>query len=212
VYRDGIQIICETQGILPVQNYYFYRWIGYEQHVNVLSPEMGDPISLYGHRSMKIKYKQVIRTGNADQFHDFLMKNHDLIYISLWDMSNYIIPIDDSTSTLASNYFDGLLFKLEQLSISDNAYSFWRDAELQLEAEGKLFDPVATQLKGNIRCVTDSLKDVIGIFNASDVSEKYAYFYLDGQNRTTSKIINGFPTLYLDSSYHVNMPGDWIRR
>jgi len=50
VHRDGIQIICETRGILSVQNYFFYRWTGYEQHVNIRSPNFGgDPSYLYGH-------------------------------------------------------------------------------------------------------------------------------------------------------------------
>jgi hypothetical protein len=134
-----------------------------------------------------------------------------MLFISKKDMSDYIQPFDTIWYTLVNNWFDGLLFKLEQLSISDNAYSFWRDAELQLEADGRLFDPVASQLKGNIRCITDSTKEVIGIFNASHVSERYAYLYINYENKTTSLDIDGFPTLYLDTCSWIR-PDDWIRR
>jgi len=212
VQRDGIQIISETQGIFPVQNYYFYRWVGYEQHVNIITTLSGESsYYLYRHRKMKTKYKQIIRTGNADKFSNFEIKNQEMVFISTEDMSNYIQPFPDTMFVFTDGWFEGMLFKLEQLSISDNAYLFWRDAELQLEAEGRLFDPVAPQLKGNIKCITDSTKDVIGIFNASHVSEKYAYFYINYENRTTSIDIDGFPTLYLDTCSW-GMPDDWIRR
>ena len=210
VQRDGIQILSETQGIFPVHNYYFYRWNGYEQHVTAIS---SGPTTyyLYRHRSIKTKYRQIIRTGNADQYANFEIKNQEMLFISNEDMTNYVQPFDTAMFTFVNNWFEGLLFRLEQLSISDNAYSFWKDAELQLEAEGRLFDPVASQLKGNIRCTTDSTKDVIGIFNASHVSEKYAYFYIDYENKTTSLDIDGFPTLYLDTCSW-GRPDDWIRR
>ncbi len=212
VQSDGIQIISETQGISPIQNYYFYRWIGYEQHVNAISTLSGESTYyIYRHRRIKTKYRQIIRTGNADRFLDFKIKNLKMVFISTEDMSNYIQPFSDTMFVLDDNWFEGLLFKLEQLSISDNAYSFWRDAEIQLEAEGRLFDPVASQLKGNFKCITDSTKNVIGIFNASDVSEKYAYFYINSENITTSIDIDGFPTLYLDTCSW-GRPDDWIRR
>jgi len=160
---------------------------------------------------MKTKYTQIIRTGNADQFPGHNIENQELLFVSTEDMYNFIMPFSDTMFVLLQNWFDGLIFKLEQLSLSDNAYAFWRDAELQLEAEGKLFDPVSPQLKGNIRCVSDSTKDVIGIFNASHVTEKYAYFYIDYQNRTTSMEIDSFPTLYLDTCSW-GIPNDWITR
>lgn len=212
IQREGIKIISETQGISPVHNYYFYRWTGYEQHVNIISTLSGESSYLiYRHRPIMSKYRYTIRTGNADQFLDFEIKNQELLFISTEDMSNYIQPFPDTLFVLQDNWFDGLLFRLQQLSVSDNAYSFWRDAELQLEANGRLFDPVAPQLKGNIKCITDSMKDVIGIFNASHVTERYAYFYIDYKNRTTTLDLEGFPTLYLDTCSW-GIPDDWVRR
>ncbi len=213
IKKGGIEIIGETQGILPARNYYFYRWNAYEQHVTVLAT-LGVPPSyyyIYRHKRILGKYRNVIRTGNADEYANFKIKNHKIIFVTTEDMSNYIQPFPDTSFSVLENWFYGLIFKLEQFSISDNAYSFWRDAELQLEAEGRLFDPVASQLKGNIKCVSDSTKAVIGVFNASHVSEKYAFFYIDYLNRTSSMDIDSFPQLYLDTC-HWGMPDDWIDR
>jgi hypothetical protein len=40
----------------------------------------------------------------------------------------------------------------------------------QLLSEGKMFDPIATQLVGNIKCVTDPNKKTFGFFETSAVS------------------------------------------
>jgi hypothetical protein len=212
ISKDGIQIKEETKGVLPIQNYYFFRWTGYEQHVNVLTTPYGiSSYYIFRHRKINFKYQSIIRTGNADEYSDFEMKNNKIVFIALDDMVNYIQPFPVDTFTLHDNWFEGLLFKLEQLSVSDDAYSFWRNAELQLEAEGRLFDPVASQLKGNIRCVNDTTKNIVGIFNASHVSVKYAYFYINYKNETFSMDIDGFPTLYLDTC-NWSRPDDWIPR
>jgi len=211
IKMDGIDIFGETSGILPFHNYYFYRWDAYIQNVTILTNKEGNLYYyLYRHKRISGKYRDVIRTGNADDYADFNIKNHELVFITKEDMSNYIQPFPDMMYVLLDARFEGLLFKLEQLSISDDAYSFWRKAELQLEAEGRLFDPVASQLKGNMKCISDSTKNVIGVFNASQASLKYAYFYIDYKNLATSIDIDSFPQLYLDTC-HWGMPDDWVR-
>ncbi len=210
IQMDGINVFGETNGILPVKNYYFYRWKAYEQHVTVVLDSNNNQHYLYRHRRINGKYLRIILTGNADEFGNFQIRNKKLVFIVKEDMLNYIQPFPDTLFSFADNRFEGLLFKLEQLSLTDEAYSFWKDAELQLEAAGHLFDPIVPQMQGNIRCVSDTTKNVIGIFNASDVSEKYSYFYINYANRTISKEIDSFPELWLDTC-HYGMPDDWIR-
>ncbi|MBN2522731.1 MAG: DUF4249 family protein [Bacteroidales bacterium] len=211
IKMGGIDIFCETSGILPFHNYYFYRWDAYIQNVTVVTDPMGmSYFYFYRHNRISRKYRDVIKTGNADDYADYNIRNREMVFITTEDMSNYVQPFPDTMYVLLDSRFEGLLFRLEQLSISDDAYSFWREAELQLEAEGRLFDPVASQLKGNIKCVSDSTKNTIGVFSASHASLKYAYFYIDYRNLTTSIDIDSFPQLYLDTC-HWGMPDDWIR-
>lgn len=58
INMDGIEIISETEGLLPMQNYYLYRWVGYEEHVNIIA-SLGDPKTyyyLYRHRRLNGRF------------------------------------------------------------------------------------------------------------------------------------------------------------
>ncbi|MGD2036100.1 MAG: DUF4249 domain-containing protein, partial [Bacteroidales bacterium] len=152
VNYNGIQIMSGTKGSLPAKNYYLYRWIAYEQHLFVVVGP-GGSVYLYSHRKLNGKYTNIIRTGNADEFSDFEIRDHNMVFIPTVYLTDYNPLLLEPPSFTR---FQGLIYKLEQWSLSDNAYLFWRDAELQLAAGGRLFDPVAPRLKGNIRCVSDS--------------------------------------------------------
>jgi len=59
---------------------------------------------------------------------------------------------------------------LNQYSLNNETYLYYKSMNEQLTSEGKLFDPIAVQLNGNIKCTTDSDKKVYGFFEASAVS------------------------------------------
>lgn len=208
--QDGFNVISNTQGILENNNHYFYRWIGYEQHMSYMRIEASE-YYMYQHRRLSAKYSSILKVTNGDDFGNFSVKNNKMLFISEYDLTNYFPPVHDTlVEYVVSVNFQGLLFRLEQYSLTPEAFDFWNDAQSQLEAGGKLFDPVTPQLHGNMRCVSDSLTRVIGIFTVSDLSEKYAYFYIGAKNRTHSQDIDGFPELYLDSIVY-RQPEDWIR-
>jgi hypothetical protein len=90
----------------------------------------------------------------------------------------------------------------------------------QIQSEGKIFDPVAAQLNGNIKCITDPEKKAIGFFEASSVS--YSEYVVDLRN-----LVNSQPALiktpYIPppepdgcqidrpgSKTHHNIPSFWI--
>jgi hypothetical protein len=206
---DGISVITGTNGILPYNNYYLYRYVAYEEHKTVIQIGVSD-YYLYGHRKLSGKYSNYLRIGNADEFGNFALRNKKILFIARDDMTTYDPPLPD-TITILSTTFEGLLFELEQLSLTPDAYTFWKDAVDQLEATGRLFDPVAPQLHGNIHCVSDSVTRIIGIFYASDISEKVAYLYISSKNRTFSKDLGRMPDLYLDS-LEWTKPDDWVDR
>jgi hypothetical protein len=207
---DGIRIIGETKGIQPANNYYFYKWRAYEEHVSHFRIEAFD-LFLYQHRPLSARYSSLLTLGNADEFGNYDIRNNKMLFIASYDMYYYTPPVHDTMMQyLVSSGFQGLLFKLEQHSLTPDAYDFWNDAKEQLEAGGRIFDPVTPQLHGNIACVSDSLTKVIGIFTVTDVTEKYAYLYINSSNKVFSKDIDSYPELFLDS-LHVGMPVDWIR-
>ena len=58
--------------------------------------------------------------------------------------------------------------------MNENSFKFYQDANSQLAASGKIFDPVASQLSGNMKCINNPSKIVLGLFEVSSVS-KNAY-------------------------------------
>jgi hypothetical protein len=52
-------------------------------------------------------------------------------------------------------------------SLNDDAYEFHRKKNEQLRGQGGLFDPVVTQIHGNIKCISDPSIPVLGFFEVS---------------------------------------------
>ena len=84
----------------------------------------------------------------------------------------YTDPVTKKDSILQAPIINYLI-KLERYRISNRTYQFYKDINTLLSAEGKLFDPIASQVKGNIKCKTDSRKLVLGFFDASSIRTSY---------------------------------------
>ncbi|MCG6186049.1 DUF4249 domain-containing protein [Maribellus maritimus] len=108
--------------------------------------------------------------------------------------------------------FAGWIYIVYQYGISEDAYNFYSDLNSQLDAEGKIFDPVYTQTKGNIQCVTDPEKVVLGNFEISSFSEKR--FFLDyNKFKDTVRTLESIPFFYdIPERGHrkITKPDFWI--
>jgi len=208
IEQDGIDIILETDGILESDNYYRYEFSAFEEHLTLLSPAPGSTWYMYEHRPLNRKYSGNIHTVNADEYGNFMVRNDRYLFIITDDMVNYTPEYPD-TLDFVSTHFQGLLFTLRQYSLSPDAYRFYNDAEKQLEAEGHLFDPAYTQITGNIKCLTDNEKLVVGVFYTPDISIHHAYFYINLLDRTYSRELESLPELWLDTCSW-RKPDSWI--
>lgn len=105
------------------------------------------------------------------------------------NLTNTAYETDNSSSNFHSIGFvkekfrvvphvDTLVFKkrsrriliLRQYTLNQESFSFYRELKNHLESEGELFDPMPSQLKGNIRCITDPNKQALGFFEVSSFS------------------------------------------
>ncbi|MCJ7446307.1 MAG: DUF4249 domain-containing protein [Bacteroidales bacterium] len=59
---------------------------------------------------------------------------------------------------------------LNLYTLNNETYLYYKSMDEQLRSEGKLFDPIAVQLSGNINCTTNPDKKTFGFFEASSVS------------------------------------------
>lgn len=82
------------------------------------------------------------------------------------DLSYKGVPTDDSKSYTVSRR----ILYLNQYILNNETYLYYKSMDELLRSEGKLFDPIASQLRGNIRCTTDPDKKVFGFFEASSIS------------------------------------------
>ena len=91
--------------------------------------------------------------------------------------------------------FGGWIYCIYQYGINEDTYNFYSDLNNQLNAVGKIFDPVYIQAKGNISCSSDPEKVVLGNFEISTFSEKR--FYLNYYKLADSlRVLKPVPFLY----------------
>jgi hypothetical protein len=101
---------------------------------------------------------------------------------------------------------------LNQYSLNNETYLYYKSMDEQLRSEGKLFDPIAVQLTGNINCTTDPYKKVYGFFEASAVS-RTAYIIGFRNHRNDEYLITR--TLYIpppgpDGCWINKVPPFWV--
>jgi hypothetical protein len=67
--------------------------------------------------------------------------------------------------------------EVEQLSVSENVYEFWKRLAGQQAGTGSVFQPNAVRIEGNIRCVSDPDIEAFGVFSASGVVRKSMFIH-----------------------------------
>lgn len=91
--------------------------------------------------------------------------------------------------------FDGwksYYFRLEQRSITKNAFNFYQSLISQVQSSGSLFDvPAETRFSMNIKSLSDPTEKVLGIFNVFSVRKKI--FIID---RKTNIPAGEFPIVF----------------
>lgn len=100
-----------------------------------------------------------------------ISKNNAVSNNSFNDVFIARVPVDHWRFTL--RYF----MRVEQFSLTEEAYEFWKLIQSQQEGEGSLFQPNAVQVKGNIYNTADAEEKVLGFFGVSAVTQKD--FFID---------------------------------
>lgn len=92
------------------------------------------------------------------------IKNHSLGFVP-FGIKSYGINMPQTTQV---NYY---YFRCYQYTINADTYNFYKAANEQLTASGKIFDPVTSQLYGNMKCINNPSKVVLGLFEVSSVTQ-----------------------------------------
>jgi hypothetical protein len=108
---------------------------------------------------------------------------------------------------------------LNQYTLNNESYLYYKNLDEQMQSEGKLFDPIAAQLNGNIKCISDTEIRAIGFFEASSVSN--SAYIIDFRNLENSQpaliktpyILPPEPVgcrINRSGSIHSKIPSFWI--
>ena len=73
------------------------------------------------------------------------------------------------------------LYRVEitQNAVSRRAYDYFLNIKKNVENMGTIFAPIPSELRGNIRCITDPGQPVIGYVDVSTTTKKQRYIYRD---------------------------------
>ncbi len=93
---------------------------------------------------------------------------------------------------------------LDQYGITRDSYDFHEKLNRQFSADGSLFDPVLSQVRGNMRCLNDPSKIVLGFFDLNSYRQ-YRYFLNIGINE------NG-PVILRHLNRNLDIPADAFKK
>lgn len=105
----------------------------------------------------------------------------------------------------------GWILILDEYGISKESYDFHEKLNQQFSAEGSLFDPVLTQVYGNIKCTTSPEKIVLGFFDLNSYRQ-YRYYLSLGtgpDDQVIQRRLNSYPGIP-DKGYQIGIrPSFW---
>jgi len=148
---------CRFHPVLTYQYWYTYR----DRDIN------GNEIMSYHWNNFGWKTYIMNMTQNMTDekapSNSPLIKNHSVCFVP-FDALSYAIILPPLTVI----YY----LKIDQYTLNHDSYRFYKSANSQLSASGKIFDPVNSQLYGNMRCINNPSKNVLGLFEVSSVKKK----------------------------------------
>jgi hypothetical protein len=101
----------------------------------------------------------------------------------------------DSTAQIAQ----GWILILDEYGTTKSSYDFHEELNKQFSAEGSLYDPILTQVYGNIHCTSDATKSVLGFFDLNSYRQ-YRY-YLNLGTGDDRQVVQRRLNRYLDIPY-----------
>ncbi len=146
--------ICIDASVTPALGYYRFSWRA------VIQWKWSDPDPtstrppVYGWVSFYDKENFNFAGTKPFSFSDKI-QSHPVLFLQ-YDTKAYLDSVPQ--------YPQGWIVFIEQYGITKESYDFHEKLKEQFTSEGSLFDPVITQVYGNIHCKSDNKKLVLGFF------------------------------------------------
>ncbi len=180
----GMQVRVNTHDETNQTRYYRWEW---QETWEFITP-IKSSFYLDEERCWRSARSSLISIGTTEHLSQDLIKEYPLFFIST---ENNKLRI--RYSALVSQY-----------SLSQEAYSYWKNLQDITQNTGTLFDPTPAMVTGNMFNTDDSEKPVLGIFQASALTQKRIFIDRD-ELPGSLNIPSGFSTC---SFYDLTDPTD----
>ncbi len=100
----------------------------------------------------------------------------------------------------------GFLIAVKKYNLTPGASRYYKAMKEQMEASGKIFDPIPSQVRGNIKCTNNPEKIVYGLFEVTNIEQLY---YRYNSNGTSLTARSGFPE-FTDRGETDTAPAFWM--
>jgi hypothetical protein len=147
-------------------------------------PKTGAPITtwhwlLFGWKSFKLNTDENISEEKS------VTTNSSIINHSIGFM-----PFGTNSYNFYTPPYPYVIYYLsvDQYTMTDDAYRFYKGANDQLAATGKIFDPITSQLYGNMKCINNPAKIVLGLFEVSSFMQHGFTVWLSNKSVLVTKV------------------------
>jgi hypothetical protein len=162
IQRDGIDIFVNTHDDSGMTKYFQWTydetWEYTSKYGSYFRIERGvaiqNPLNVY--RCWNTNRSSEIHVGSTTHLASNVIREFPLVFIP------------KGSQKVSARY--SILVK--QLAISKDAFDFWTELKKSTESLGGLFDPLPSQVLGNIHNADDASEPVLGYFSGGEVSEK----------------------------------------
>ena len=157
--RQGVGIFADIAGLSDHDTFYRFgiRIIKETRHLYFMTP----PIYCWS-------------TTHINNEKNLLVTDHiagdSIIMHHVTFLTPDVFPSDYEQTWAHTMYLDGRIVALDIYALSREIYDYYSNFYKQLSAENRIFDPVPTNLAGNMYCLNDPSQTVLGIFEASGKS------------------------------------------
>ncbi len=162
-YINGVNVLLDlnkqSSELLPLSRFKSSLIIEYTYSEQLKGPPPPLPKTFYFWNTFSLDNNENI-TGSKYNTNNASIKNQSVCFFST---SKQSYNIGDTSS------IKHFILTFKQYNLNSDTYNYYKGVNGQLASEGRLFDPIASQLNGNIKCINDSRKLVLGLFEASSI-------------------------------------------
>lgn len=166
IENNGVQLYVNTHD--PLNNTHYYKW-EYEETWEIHS----------AHETGYVYKDGFVSERDVDEipklYYCWQSQNSiDIMVGSSAQLASDVISRKPMVSIPRTSVKTSVRYSIlvKQYAISKQGYDFYQLMKKNTESMGSIFDPLPSELTGNITCVSDPKEKVVGFITASTVSEK----------------------------------------